>query len=147
MLYRICNHCGKRYSGKYCNCKTSREKRFGTKEQIAERQKKYDVFHRDKEASAFYHSDDWKRVRSAVWARALGLDEYIYYTTGEAVTANTVHHIEPRKESPERAYDESNLISVSNKTHKLLHELYNTKKKEETQAELFKAVGCLKLNE
>lgn len=136
MLCRICSHCGRRYTGTQCNCATVRKLN-------RERQQRYDRNSRDKEAVAFYHSAEWQRVRRAVWARAYGLDEYVYYTEGRAVHADTVHHIEPRNEAPDKQYDMNNLICVSNATHKLIHDLYRHSK-ERTQEKLRQAVGVMR---
>lgn len=134
-LLKICNYCGRRYSGRQCDCRKHLHK---------ERQQRYDRYSRDKEAAAFYHSDDWRQCRRAVWNRALGLDEYIYFTTGQAVPADTVHHIEPRNEAMDKQYDIDNLIAVSNRTHKLVHDLYRHRK-QETQDKLRQAVGCIRI--
>ena len=143
MLKRICNYCGKRLEpGEQCDCKTVQARRA---ERNKGAQERYDRNRRDKEAAAFYASDDWKAVRQAVWARAYGLDEYLYKTTGRVVKADTVHHIVELKDDRTLAYDTNNLICVSRQTHKLIHTNYrNRKRKLELQNELRAAVGALR---
>lgn len=143
MLLRICNYCGKRIPvGQQCDCKPSRERDAAANRAA---QRRYDRFHRDKEAAAFYASVSWHRTRQTVWARAFGLDEYIYHTTGKAVPADTVHHIVELNEDKGRAYDLSNLICVSKQTHKQIHLQYRKRNcKKEMQNKLFAAVGAVK---
>lgn len=81
----------------------------------AARVKTYDQTQRDKEAVAFYHSQQWQRVRDAVYARDLATDQ----VTGEAVSnRKVVDHIIPlRLCSPQQALDSNNLWVLSYKTH------------------------------
>lgn len=143
MLQRICNYCGKRLvPGQQCDCKTVQAR---LAERNKEAQERYDRTRRDKEAAAFYASEEWKAVRQAVWARAYGLDEYLYKTTGRVVKADTVHHIVELKDDRTLAYDTNNLICVSRQTHKLIHTNYrNRKRKLELQNELRAAIGALR---
>ena len=144
MITKICNHCGKRVPiGQRCDCPASQRERDAEANKRAQR--RYDRNSRDKEAAAFYHSDDWQAIRKAVWARAYGLDEYIYYTTGQAVPADTVHHIEPRSERPDLQYDLSNLIAVSRATHKRAHEIYRTDGNAALKTQMRASVGCIRV--
>jgi len=143
MLKKICNHCGKLYDyGTQCKC---RPRDTIDQETKRKSQKKYDMTKRNPDAVRFYHSDEWKRVRNAAYNRAYGLDEYLYYTMGYTVQADTVHHIEPRNERPDLQYDLKNLIAVSGKTHRLLHMLYHGKDIEDVKKTLREAVGSVRI--
>lgn len=141
---RICNRCGKRISlGQQCDCVPARER---DKEANRDAQRRYDRYHRDKAAAEFYASEHWHRTRQTVWARAYGLDEYIYKTTGRAVQADTVHHIEELAERPDLAYSLDNLICVSRQTHKMVHIQYRRKGgKAAMQAILRGCIGAIKV--
>ena len=54
-----------------------------------------------------------------------------------------VHHIIPLEDSPDRRLDPGNLIYVSRKRHRLIHDTYakGEKEKEILQKVLFKAIG------
>ena len=144
MLMRVCNRCGKRIPvGTQCSCVPPRQR---DPEANREAQRKYDRTKRNPEAAAFYASDAWHRTRKAVWARAYGLDEYIYHTTGRAVRADTVHHIEELDDRPDLAYDMGNLVCVSRQTHRMVHIKYRNKKdKASLQKTLRESIGAVKL--
>lgn len=69
----------------------------------------------------FYGSIRWKNLR----ARILRRDNYIDQLAkryGKIIEANTVHHILPRAEYPNYQWESWNLIAISDKTHKELHD-------------------------
>ncbi|WP_232330816.1 HNH endonuclease [Thermoactinomyces sp. CICC 10521] len=72
------------------------------------------------EKTPFYKSRTWKKCRETILAR----DNYlcqICLRKGKLIPANTVHHIEHLKANPDRALDESNLISICATCHNQLH--------------------------
>jgi 5-methylcytosine-specific restriction protein A len=83
----------------------------------AERHAEYDRTQRDRKAKAFYNSTEWKAARTAVLARDMGIDVYIYMTEHRAVPATLVHHIVELKEDYSKRCTLDNLISVSEATH------------------------------
>ncbi|AXB80889.1 HNH endonuclease signature motif containing protein [Megasphaera hexanoica] len=113
MLTRICSICGQIHpQGQPCP-------------QASKRHKEYDTEHRNKGAARIYHGTTWRRLRRIIMAMANGLDEYELYANNHIVKADTVHHIEPLEDEPGKAYDITNLIAVSRKTHAKIHEAYN----------------------
>ena len=67
-----------------------------------------------------YSSQRWKEKRMKILRRDKYMDR-IEARYGRAVEATIVHHIYPSEDYPEYAYEDWNLISVSNKTHAALH--------------------------
>lgn len=120
MLLKICPHCGRPVPiGERCTCGAS-------KSAEAARQRTYDKHKRNKIRAAFYHTKRWRHVRDYVKARANGLDE-VLYSKGIIKMGESVHHIIPIADDVLNAniYDPSNLILVSYKTHKRIHDTYD----------------------
>ena len=112
MLNRICDICGRTVvQGRSCPCQ-------------AQRHSTYDRERRDKNKAAFYHGKAWQRTAEAARIRARYADEVIYAETGRIVPGAVVHHIEPIGENPARKLDMDNLIFVSARTHKEIHDAY-----------------------
>lgn len=112
MLLRQCNICGKVHrQGEPCHYSKNR-------------QKVYDREHRNKERSGFYHSKEWKAIQAMVKAACHGLDMYEYIYEHRITKGRLVHHIVPLEEDSTRALDLTNLIYVSDKTHKKIHDEY-----------------------
>ena len=63
----------------------------------------------------------WERLREFVLARDGYLDQEAK-RYGRRIEATVVHHIFPREYFPEWAFEEWNLISLSNKTHDEMHD-------------------------
>ena len=63
----------------------------------------------------------WERLREFVLARDQYLDQEAK-RYGKRMEAQVVHHIFPREYFPQYAFDEWNLISLSNKTHDEMHD-------------------------
>ena len=75
----------------------------------------------------FYDSKRWKDKRRHILLRDKWIDQ-VALRDGVKIEANTVHHILPREEYPQYAWEDWNLISVSQETHKKrLHEKYTGK--------------------
>ncbi len=123
MLTRICAACGRIVpQGERCPCQTTRHK-------------EYDRGRRDKDKARFYHSREWQAVAAAVRARAGYADE-VARANGRLVPGAIVHHIYPVDERPDLRLSLGNLIFVSARTHKEIHDAYNKnpRAKKEMQA-------------
>ncbi len=73
-----------------------------------------------KTADSFYKTSKWQRVRK----KSLREHKYLCQETlryGRNVEAEMVHHIYPRLEYPELAYEPWNLLPVTNKRHNTFH--------------------------
>ncbi|KDS83821.1 DNA primase [Lacticaseibacillus rhamnosus 51B] len=80
-----------------------------------QRARTYDQTERDPEATAFYHSSRWKKVRDYVYARDMATDQ----VTGEVLgDRKVVDHIIPlRLCNDKQALDSNNLWVLSYRTH------------------------------
>jgi hypothetical protein len=113
MLKRICDICGRTVvQGRCCPCQ-------------AQRHRAYDCERRNKKKAAFYNGKAWQRTSEAARIRANYADEVVFTETGRLIPGAIVHHIEPIGENPARKLDMDNLIFVSAKTHKEIHDAYN----------------------
>lgn len=113
MLTKICGRCGKKYSSKRCTACEAR------------RQKQYDRMERNEERAAFYHSNEWQTLTKMCKARSHGIDLYEYHKSGRLTMGRLSHHIIPIEDDMSRALDIDNLIWVSDKSHKAIHDEYN----------------------
>lgn len=74
-----------------------------------------------KTADPFYKSPRWEKLRAAVLRR----DGYMCQVSkryGKRVEATVVHHVFPREDFPDYAWEPWNLISLSAKAHDELHD-------------------------
>lgn len=69
----------------------------------------------------FYNSEKWQRVRKAVLRRDAYQDQY-EKRFGRMRQAELVHHIFPRDKYPQYELEMWNLISLSKKSHNLMHD-------------------------
>jgi len=121
LLYHLCR-CGKviDYSQTFCDrCTEVAEK------EKQNRNKSYDKNQRDKEATAFYHSPAWERLRDDVMNSFNGLDVYSLLVNNEIVPADIVHHIISIKQDMSKALIKSNLIPVSSSIHNVIEAEYD----------------------
>lgn len=117
-IYKRCSRCMKRLPiNSTCEC-------------LKKRHKVYDRYFRDKKSSDFYQSKEWELTRLKVLTLDKGIDVYIYMTTGDIVSADAVHHIDPLKDNWARRCDTDNLISLSNETHSMIERMYSKDKRE-----------------
>ena len=126
MLTRICSLCGREVEqGKTCEC-------------LKQRTKEYDCEHRNKASKAFYHSQSWRLLQEAVKARAHYADEYIMHYEHRLIEGRIAHHIIPVDERPDLALNPRNIIYVSDRTHKRIHDAYqkSAEDKREMQSKL-----------
>ena len=113
MLTRICTSCGRRViQGKMCVCQRARHG-------------EYDRTHRDKAKAALYSSADWKRLASFARQRAGYKDEYLAMYQGRLEPGSVIHHIRPLEDDMGAAYDTENLVCVSQRTHRMIHDAYS----------------------
>lgn len=80
----------------------------------------YNAFKRDKEANEFYHSSDWKDVRSMILQR----DHYLCQEckrNGIIHQGNTVHHIIPLRDDWSKRLDVDNLEVICPTCHNKEH--------------------------
>ena len=120
MIYKRCPRCRKRIpSGTECDC-------------IKKRHKEYDRTGRNRKTDAFYHSDDWCRMRAMAEARYMGMDIYSYYVLGKMEYGHSVHHIIPIKDDWSLRLNLDNLIYLTEKNHQKIHVLLNGEQREET---------------
>lgn len=72
----------------------------------------------------WYSAQRWKDKRAKILRRD-GYKDQLEARIGKNVEANTVHHILPRDKYPQYAWEDWNLISVSEHTHRFeLHDKY-----------------------
>lgn len=77
--------------------------------------KRYDQTERDPEATKFYHSKQWQKVRDAVYARDMTTDQVTHEVLGDR---KIVDHIIPlRLCTAKQALDSDNLWVLSYRTH------------------------------
>lgn len=69
----------------------------------------------------YYKSKRWRIKRESILKRD-GYQCQISKRFGKIVEANTVHHIFPRRDFPEFAWENWNLISISSEKHAELHD-------------------------
>lgn len=131
-LMKLCR-CGKVISqrDRYCKqCKVI------SHQEIAESNRYYDKYIRDKRSATFYNSTSWIKTREYILDKYKGLDLYAFFIEKEIVYADTVHHIEELKENWDRGLDITNLFPLSSGNHSKIHKMYG-KDKEGTQKLLF----------
>lgn len=68
-----------------------------------------------------YKSRRWKKVRERI-LRKDNYQDVLARRYGKIIEATIVHHIYPAADYPEYAWEDWNLISVSQKTHNSLHD-------------------------
>lgn len=111
MIYKRCGRCGKRIpTGTTCPCYSQDKRTYKKAEGI----------------KVQYHSGRWRKTRDYVMHMYNGIDLYALHRYGRIVPADTVHHIEPTKDRPNLFYEISNLIPVSDSSHKEIHHRYKT---------------------
>lgn len=111
MLYTICSVCGAKHPINVpCNCKKDRDRAYDRG---------------DRQRAEIYQSRTWKKLTKLCKMKCNGIDLYQYYVNNKIVKGSLSHHIIPVEDDPGRAYDLSNLIWVSHKTHAYIHSSYD----------------------
>ena len=77
------------------------------------------------EKDDFYWSYSWKKTREAVRLRDDDIDVWEYLKTGNEIPGNIVHHIVPRDDDKSLELEMTNLITVSDRSHKEIEAIYN----------------------
>lgn len=72
----------------------------------------------------FYSTKEWKAIRVAVISSLYSIDILEYYRTGKLIEGERVHHIIELTEDWELRLDISNLIYLTEKNHRRVHEEY-----------------------
>lgn len=75
---------------------------------------------RMKKADPFYQSSRWVKKREKIMRRDGYMCQY-FKRLGKMRPADTVHHIFPRELFPEYAWEDWNLIALSNEAHNKMH--------------------------
>ena len=143
MVKKICNHCGKIYVGKECECRKKNKKYTNTKN--------YYNTPRWKRLSKFIRERDYNQDRLAMYLSAVNVDDNEIKKLKEFLVLPgniprmfdgliIVHHIIPVDEDESLMYEPSNLISLKKDTHEYIHKLYKTKNKKKIQELLRNAV-------
>lgn len=138
---------------KLCRCKKLIDPSLGMCEECEVKYRAYrSEYYRqyddgkDKEISSFYKSVEWLRVRQVVLNKYHGLDVYDYVVNNKITYAETIHHIVEVTDDWYRRLDIGNLIPLSFKNHKVIHELYK-KDKNLYQNKLFQIIKGFKLSD
>lgn len=110
-IYKRCSLCGKRIAAnEKCKC-----------------YEKNNVRNRP-DCDKYYSSSEWQHTRAAAMHKTFGLDIFAFYEYGIITYAFTVHHIVPLEEDYTRRADQSNLIPLTEKNHRYIHEKYKNPK-------------------
>jgi len=133
MIWKRCPRCGKRIpEGTQCEgCKHKRDKA---------RDRYYDKHIRNKDAKAYYASEEWRIARELALDRADGICQWTLATEGRVEAAEDVHHIIPLREDWSRRSDPRNLIALSHSSHAHIEYIYKHGEREKIQKKLFEIV-------
>jgi hypothetical protein len=99
--------------------------------------RRYSINRNDKKEQNFYRSHYWAMARDIAIAHYYGIDIYEYYTTGQIIEAETVHHIIPIKDDWSKRIDQHDLLPLTYANHRHIHRKYKNGEKKKTQDELF----------
>ncbi|MBY6837841.1 hypothetical protein FDG50_11495 [Clostridium botulinum] len=102
----------------------------------AKKKAKLDKSKRDRSRldNKVFSSSKWKKLRNRIVEDYNNIDLFSYYIFGKVEVAEVVHHIAEFMQDEELAFDEDNLIPLSNYTHlSIVHKLYKTKCKIQIQ--------------
>lgn len=111
---RPCPNCGRLFPVSYtCGCTKTR------------RMKKRKAAVRNKIPDNFYGSSEWRKLRKQILDRFDEMDVYQFATDDSDIfDADVVHHIVPLQDDASLAFSEENLIPLSHKTHRMVHNEY-----------------------
>ena len=137
MLYTICSRCNRKVKqGDGCGCRIKKNQEY---------QRRYDRTKRNQESSQIYRSERWQRVVSECKSICHGLDLYSFYFSNRIEQGELVHHIEEVTERTDLAFEVSNLIYVTHRTHGKIHRAYAKSKEEKEKMKKF-LKECLRMH-
>ena len=114
MIYKRCPLCHRRIpTGTNCGCYEQRRKAHGALPEI----------------NSFYNTELWRICKEKAKRKTFGLDPISLLCECRLEYGQTVHHILPLEECPERKADISNLIYITESHHRAIHEAYKTNQK------------------
>lgn len=126
MFYKRCTRCNKRLDyNVICSCKV--KYKTNSDDYKSEKEKK------------FYKSKQWQNTTNIIKNRFNHLDIYSYYVLGIVEEGEVVHHIEELEDNWDKRLSLSNLIYLTEKNHRKIHNLMkkSIKDKENIQNLLF----------
>lgn len=126
MIYKRCTRCGTRLEyNTICGCK-------------AKYKTNSDSYKDDKEKK-FYKSKAWQDATNIIKNKFNYIDIYSYYVLGQIEKGEVVHHIVALDEDFSKRLSLSNLIYLTEKNHRNIHNLMkrSPKEKEDVQQLLF----------
>lgn len=122
MIYKRCTRCGKRLEyNTICSCK-------------AKYKTNSDDYKNNKEKK-FYKSKAWQDTTNIIKNKFNYIDIYSYYILGQVEQGEVVHHIIAIDEDFNKRLSLSNLIYLTEKNHRTIHNLMkkSPKDKEDVQ--------------
>lgn len=129
MFYKRCTRCGTRLE---YNTKCSCYKKFKVNS---------DLYKQDKQ-KAFYKSKEWQNTTKIIKNKFNYIDIYSYYILGQVEQGQVVHHIIPLDDDWGKRFSLSNLIYLTEKNHRNIHNIMkkSDKDKEDVQHLLFSLI-------
>ncbi|HDR7324514.1 TPA: HNH endonuclease [Bacillus toyonensis] len=122
MLYKLCR-CGKIVLMEQRICD---ECNVFADEKRKQRHRDYKAKRKDTDNQKFYTSKPWRVTRARIKDRDNGLCQ-LCWSENKVKPMNTVHHIIPLEENERLALIRSNLISLCEKCHQKVHNLYDVR--------------------
>lgn len=115
-IKRRCNNCHELYEGRHCpEC---------TKKMMAKSDKRR--LEKD-DHRRIYKTRLWEKCRKTVRLRYSDYDIWLLAVGVQRVCVKPyIHHIIPRDEDPDLAFDLDNLITVTKESHEQIHQWYKT---------------------
>lgn len=128
-LKKMCS-CGKLidYTEKHCEECTNKLDQLNK-----QRHKQNKASRKDKKEQELYTSTLWVKVKEEAKIKTYGIDAYEYYINNRVVSGEVVHHIVEVKEDWSKRLDISNLIYITNSTHRHIHNVYSKSNEERKQ--------------
>lgn len=99
------------------------------KENNRNRYKEYDNTKRDDKCSKFYKSKEWLMTRTSVLFRDNNMCRVCWSRDKKIKVGDTAHHIITLRDDWSLRVDKNNLITVCPSCHKIIHDFYKSKNK------------------
>lgn len=148
-MMKLCSHTGCNKvidcNAKYCDRHKELHEREERKRHRLYKQTRYTTKAKKRDRS-FYDSKKWKRARDQAILNCMGMDVYLYMTTGIIRSGERVHHILTLEDSWDDRLYLGNLIYLTEQSHREIHAAYAISKesKEKLQEKLFLFLKKLK---